>query len=182
MKFLNKSMKKYLFSLIAIIVGVLASGPVLAFCPVCTVAVAGGVGLAQYLGIDDTVTGVWVGGLTVSLIAWTLVWFDKKNIHFHGRKIITIVSYYALIVAPLFFTGILGHVLNKIWGIDRLLVGIIAGSIVFLIAGLWYESMKRKNNNHAYFPYQKVVMSVGSLIIVSGLFYILTKYIVTTYY
>jgi hypothetical protein len=32
-------------------------------CPVCTIAVAGGVGLCRYLGIDDLISGSWIGAL-----------------------------------------------------------------------------------------------------------------------
>ena len=53
-----------------------------AICPLCTIAVGAGVGLAQWLGVDDTATGIWIGGLTVSLIGWTIYWFDGKNIAF----------------------------------------------------------------------------------------------------
>lgn len=138
-------------------------------------AVGAGLGLSRWLGIDDTVAGLWVGGLTVSLIAWTIDWLNRKNIRFKGRKILTVVFYYGLIVVPLFWMGIIGHPFNKMWGIDKLLLGIIIGSIFFLAAGLWYQFLKKKNGGRAYFPLQKVAMPVGALIILSLVFYFLTK-------
>ena len=51
-----------------------------AACPVCSVAVAGGVGFSRWLGIDDTISGIWLRGLIVSLSFWFLSWLDKKNI------------------------------------------------------------------------------------------------------
>jgi len=42
----------------------------LAVCPVCSIAVAGGVGLSRWLGIDDTISGIWIGGLIISLAIW----------------------------------------------------------------------------------------------------------------
>ncbi|MBU2028952.1 hypothetical protein KJ761_03645, partial [Patescibacteria group bacterium] len=74
------------------------AGSVQAICPVCTIAVGAGVGFTRYLGIDDTISGLWIGGLTVSIIMWTINWLNKKNIHFKGRKIITTLGYYLLIV------------------------------------------------------------------------------------
>ncbi len=124
-----------------------------AICPVCTIAVGAGVGLARYLKVDDAISGVWIGGLTVSMIMWTVNWLNKKNIKFIGRKILITAIYYAIIVLPLFYTGIMGHPLNKMWGIDKLLVGIIFGSVVFFAFGLWYQFLKKKNNNKAYFPF-----------------------------
>jgi hypothetical protein len=146
-----------------------------AICPVCTIAVGAGVGLSRYFGVDDTIAGVWIGGLTVSMIMWTINWFNKKNIKFVGRKIITTVAYYALIVVPLFYTGIMGHALNKIWGVDKLLIGIIFGSIFFFAFGQWYQVLKRKNGGKAYFPFQKVAMPVLPLVILTIIFYFITR-------
>lgn len=147
----------------------------LAVCPVCTVAVGAGIGFSRWLGIDDTITGLWVGGLTVSLIMWTINWFDKKNIAFKFRKIITSAGYYLIIVAPLYWMGIMGHAYNKIWGMDKLLLGIVIGSIIFLNSSLWYQNLKKKNNNKAHFPFQKVAMPVGFLALFSVIFYFITK-------
>jgi len=146
-----------------------------AICPVCTIAVGAGVGFSRYLGIDDTITGLWIGGLTVSMILWTINWLDKKNIHFKGRKIVTTLSYYLLMVVPLYFMNFMGHPLNKIWGVDKLLLGIIAGSAAFFGANAWYDQLKAKNNGHAYFPFQKVAMPVGALLTLSLIFYFLTR-------
>jgi len=149
----------------------------LAVCPICTVAVAAGVGLSRWIGIDDAITGLWIGGLTVSMIAWTLSWFDKKKIKFAGRAVITTIGYYALIVVPLYFMGLIGNPANAVYGnwLDKLLLGIIVGSFGFWAGASWYYYLKEKNNGHAYFPFQKVVMPTAPLIILSVLFYFLTK-------
>ena len=149
----------------------------LAVCPICTVAVGAGVGLSRCLGIDDSITGLWIGGLTVSMITWTISWFGKKNINFKGKNIITAVGYYLLIVVPLYFMGIIGNPLNSLCGcgLDKLLLGIIAGSSAFYFGASWYFFLKEKNNGHAYFPFQKVVMPISPLIILSIIFYFLIK-------
>jgi hypothetical protein len=146
-----------------------------AFCPVCTVAVGAGVGLSRWLGIDDSITGLWVGGLTVSVSIWTINWLKKKNYNFKLRALITFIFYYALIVLPLFFMGIIGHPFNKLWGVDRLLLGVIIGSIAFYAAGAWYQHLKKKNNDRAHFPFQKVAMPILALVVLSFVFYYLTR-------
>lgn len=146
-----------------------------AFCPVCVVAVGAGLGFSRWLGIDDSIVGVWIGGLTVALIGWNLGWFIKKKINFKGRTIITISAYYLLLVLPLFFIKDVWHPLNTLWGINKLLWGIVLGSLFFYGAGAWYQYLKRKNNNRAHFPYQKVVMPVLALALVSLFFYFITK-------
>jgi len=97
------------------------------------------------------------------------------RIHFKGRNIVTIAGYYLLIVLPLYFVGIIGNPSNALhnYGIDKLLLGIITGSIAFYFGAVWYYYLKQKNNGHAYFPFQKVVVPVSPLIILSIIFYFL---------
>jgi len=150
---------------------------VLAVCPICTIAVGSGIGLSRWLGIDDSITGLWIGGLTVSMIAWTISWFEKKKISFNGIKILTVIGYYLLVVVPLYFMGLLANPLNAIYSnwLDKILIGIVVGSIGFWLGAEFYYSMKEKNGGHAYFPFQKVVMPILPLIIMSIIFYFLTK-------
>lgn len=147
----------------------------LAVCPVCTIAVGAGVGLSRWLGIDDTIIGLWIGGLTVSIIMWTISFLNSRKIVFKGRKLLTTVGYYLLIVVPLYKTGIMGHPYNRMWGMDKLLFGIALGSIFFFMGGLWYLRMKEANQGHAHFPFQKSLMPVIPLVILSVLFYFITK-------
>ncbi|HOX10371.1 MAG TPA: hypothetical protein P5323_00140 [Candidatus Moranbacteria bacterium] len=168
-----KNKRKILFFLT--VFSFLITSSAKAICPICTVAVGAGVGLSRWLGIDDTITGLWIGGLTVSMIMWTIDWLGRKNVYFKKRKTIIAVVYYLLIVAPLYWMDIIGHPFNKIWGIDKLFLGIVFGSIVFWSGANWYFYLKAKNNGHAYFPFQKVAMPVGPLIILSFIFYFLTK-------
>ena len=166
-------MKKYL--LFSAVIGLFLAKNALAVCPVCTVAVAAGVGFSRWIGIDDTITGLWIGALIVSSIAWTINWMNRKNYRFKGRKILITAGYYLIIIVPLYWKGIMGHEYNKIWGIDKLLFGIILGSVIFLASVLWYQNLKKKNNGKAYFPYQKVAMPVGFLAIFSAILYFITK-------
>ncbi|MCL5017158.1 MAG: hypothetical protein M1155_00630 [Patescibacteria group bacterium] len=149
----------------------------LAICPICTIAVGAGLGLSRWLGINDSITGLWIGGLTVSMITWTEDWFDRKNIHFKFRSWVTTIGYYLFVVAPLYFTGMLANPANAIYStwLDPLIIGIIVGSLGFWLGVEWYYALKSKNNGRAYFPFQKVVMPISPLIIMSVIFYFLTK-------
>jgi len=52
---------------------------VYAVCPICTVAVGAGLGISRWLGIDDSVTGLWIGGLILSSGLWLADWIGKKG-------------------------------------------------------------------------------------------------------
>lgn len=155
--------------------GLVLALPAKAVCPVCTIAVCAGLGLSRWLGIDDTVSGVWIGGVTFSLIAWTKSWLDRKRIRFPGRPILIAAAYYALVLGPLFWLDIIGHPQNVLWGMDKLLLGTLFGSVGFALAASLYEPLKRRNGGKPHFPFQKVAMPVGALVILSLFFYFLTR-------
>jgi len=171
-----KSFKK-LSNLIAILATTLFLFPKEAFavCPVCTITVTAGVGLCRWLGVDDTISGVWIGGLLVSTIIWTINWLNQKQIKFKFRKILVILSYYAMVILPLYFADIIGHPQNKLWGQDKLMVGIIAGTIAFLLGVYLNDYLKRRNNGKVHLAFQKVLIPLSLLTVASVIFYFITK-------
>ena len=146
-----------------------------AICPVCTVAVGAGLGLSRWLGIDDIISSLWIGGFIISLIMWTNFWLDKKNIQFKYRNYLTGILYYILIILPLYLTGIIGHPFNQLWEIDKIILGIFFGSLAFYSGAKFHFHRKKKNNDQVHFPFQKVVFSITPLIILSVVFYFITK-------
>lgn len=146
-----------------------------AVCPLCAVAVGAGVGFSKWLGIDDTITGVWIGAFMMSLVLWTINFLTKHNIKFLFRKLLITALYYAPLVWYLHHKTLIGHPENTLWGIDKLLLGIIVGSILFVINMCLYQAFKERNNGHAWFPFQKIVMAVIALLVTSGIFYLITR-------
>jgi len=142
-------------------------------CPICTIAVGGGVGLCRYLGIDDLISGVWIGALLFSLFLWTIDWLNRRKIKFLFRKPLVFVFWYGLTIFPLMKVGIIGHPLNKFLGIDKLIFGIFSGTIAFLISILFEDYLRKKNQGKAYFKFQKVIIPVLFLIILSLIFWLI---------
>jgi len=169
-----KKIKPFFISAI-LLFGLLLAKQSLAVCPVCTIAIAGGIGLSRWLGVDDSVSGVWVGGLIISSIIWFLYWLDKKQIHFKFRRLIVAALFYLIVVLPLYWTGIIGHPYNKFCGMDKLLFGIISGSVAFLIGNWLSNLLKKKNQGKSFFRFQKVVFPILFLIILSAIFFFLVK-------
>jgi hypothetical protein len=149
----------------------------LAFCPVCTIAAAAAVGLSRWIGVDDTISGLWIGGLTVSAIAWTINWLkNKKNISHWWLNILIGIAYYAMIMIPFYKTDIISfHPANMLWGVDKLVLGLVIGSIFFFFGHWLYLIVKEKNGGHAHFPFEKIVFPVTPLLILSAVFYFITR-------
>lgn len=165
--------KKFINSVIVLLIGFfLFSKEALAICPVCTIAVGAGLGLCRWLGIDDLISGTWIGGLIISLILWTIDWLNKKGIHFLFRKILISFFFYFIVIAPLYWLGIMGHPFNKFWGIDKLLFGMMTGSLVFILSVFFHNFLKKKNQGKSFFPFQKVLIPILFLIITSLIFWL----------
>lgn len=147
--------------------------PIKAVCPVCAVAVGTGLGFSRYLGIDDTISGLWVGGLILSMSLWTADWVHKRGvkIKINVLNVVSSVIFYAITIIPLYYSGIIGHPYNTIYGIDKLLFGTIIGSLIFLLA-LSLDKTVRRINGKQLFIYQKVAFPVLGLIIISLIFYL----------
>ncbi|MBM3247580.1 hypothetical protein FJZ17_03535 [Candidatus Pacearchaeota archaeon] len=149
-------------------------------CPVCTVAVGAGVGFLRAWGINDIITGIWFGALIVSSIAWMIDYLNRKNIHFLFRKILVIIAFYALFIVPLYYWKIngepvMGALGNVIFGIDKVLFGVIIGTIVFILAMLANNYLKKINDNRVMINYQKILIPLIFLIIVSVIANLLIK-------
>jgi len=165
-------MKKILLFLSSIFY-LLSSTTAHAVCPVCTIAVGAGLGLSRYLGIDDSLSGLWVGGLILSAALWTADWLHKRGLKIKIRviNIVSIIAFYALTIIPLYYSGVIGHPYNTIYGMDKLLFGTIIGSLVFTL-GISLDKIARKKYGRQFFVYQKVVFPVVSLIIITLIFYL----------
>ena len=149
------------------VIGLSLAKSALAVCPICVVAVGAGLGLSRWLGVDDTISGLWIGALLVSITVWTHDWIVKKGWGFKYGLYAIGAGYYLLTLGPLYYSEIIGHPLNKIFGIDKLVFGTALGTIIFIVAVWLHSFLKTKNNGKSYFPYQKVVIPVVILIITS---------------
>ena len=145
-------------------------------CAVCTVAIAGGLGISRMLGVDDMVVGVWVGAGMFALAQWTVYYFEKKNINNIFVKALCYIGWYSLII-PLYLGKNPSIVFNlkTVIGIDSFVFSIIIGSSVLFGSAKLYYYMKEKNGGKPHFPFEKVVLPVVSLIITSLIFFLTTR-------
>lgn len=143
-------------------------------CPVCTVAVGAGLGLSRALGIDDAVTSVWIGGLILSMSFWLHSWLSKRwsSLHATSYFLLTTFLMYVLTLYPLYWTKYIGRATNTAWGIDKILLGTVVGSLFFL-GGLWADKKARAKWGKQFFQYQKVVFPVVALLLGSLLLHFL---------
>lgn len=156
------------------LVGFASAKSAFAVCPICSFAVGAGLVVTRLVGIDDSITGVWIGALIMSMSLWTVNWLIKRNWNFRYSKTIVSLGFVIITILPLYYMDIFGHPLNRLWGMDKLILGTVIGGVVFTWMAFWYIKIKANNGGHAIFPFQKVVMPLGALTILSIFFYLVT--------
>ncbi len=139
-------------------------------CAVCTVAVGASLEIARRLGVDDSVVAVWSGAFLMLIGFWTLKWMEKKSWQFKGRNFLVLT----LSVAMIGFIYI-SHLVYMpkpilIFWIDPFLFATICGALLLKYSSDFYQWMKKKNDGHAHFPFEKVFVPVTSLVLLSWLF------------
>lgn len=146
-------------------------------CPVCTVTVIAGLGISRLLGIDDLITSTWIGGFILSFSFVMINWMDKKwpKLMVNKYKLPIIILMYLLVIIPLKWNGSIGIARNTFWEVDKIILGIFFGSAAFL-AGAFADKYQRTKYKKIFFPFQKVVFPVITLIILSVIFFFATKH------
>lgn len=146
-----------------------------AVCPVCTVAVAGGLGISRWLGIDDFISGLWIGGLALSITIWCWNYLKKKNKLSMFTGFLALLAVYAMTIYPLYLYNLVGIAGNTIWGIDKVISGVFSGTIIFWLGVFFHSVLKKKNKGKVYFPFQKVAVPFSFLLLASIAYYALCK-------
>ncbi len=148
--------------------------PVYAHCPLCTAATGAAIAVTRWYGIDDSVVGLFVGGMIISTAFWFNNILKKRNkgkeyIAYQGLILIfisllsTLVSFY--------FGGLIGTGIYILYGIDKLLIGIFIGSFLTWFAFYLHDMLRQINRDKNYIPFQAIVLAFVFLSTASVSFY-----------
>lgn len=145
--------------------------PAFATCPVCVVTVGSGLWIAEKLGVDDLIASLWIGALTAAL---AIVFADNfKKIKLPYPRVSWSVFSYIFLLLFLQSQGKLNNPCSQIWGVCKILLGTTLGMIVFWLGVLIDQKLREKNNQKVFFPFQKVVVPVSTVLLTSFIFYLL---------
>lgn len=147
--------------------------PSLAVCPLCTIAVGTGLGLSRLIGVDDSITGIWIGGIIFSSSLWLANWLNKKGIKVPHKEELSIVLLLLFTIPFLYWGGIIGIPGNSLLGIDKILFGMTIGFISFFWGVLIDKKLKDINNGKVLFYYQKVILPLFFLSLSSFIIYLI---------
>jgi len=174
----RKMRKAFMLTLAVAIafIGVLPA--VMAHCPLCTGATIVGVGITRSFGLDDSIVGVFVGGMIISTALWFNNVLKKRNIGTKGNEKLRLLSLIILTsiltLVTFYYAGLFGRGNEfRIFGIESILVGSFSGGILSLGAFYYSNYLKNKNGGKVLFNYQTMIISLIALIVNAGLFALL---------
>jgi hypothetical protein len=139
-------------------------------CAVCTVAIVGGLTISRKLGVSDASVGIWIGAMLFALSQWTNEFLTKKNIKNKYIHYLMYVLWFCSII-PLYLgkTPSIEFGFNTILWVDSFLLSVFVGVGILAGSVLLYRYMKNKNGK-PHFPFEKVVLPICSLTLISILF------------
>jgi len=152
----------------------------LAHCPLCVAGAGVGLTLTRWIGVDDSITGVWLAAFLGATAFWTYSALNKKlkikeNLKVMLKPIIYVLFFILTIWSFYKFNLVVKH--GDIFGIHKLTFGMIVGAIVFYLVDI-FDDFLIKRNGKVFFPYQRIIMSLGSVFFLSIAIYILINYFV----
>ncbi len=170
MSSINFILTVFLISLISVI------NPVLAHCPLCSAATGAAVAVTRWYGIDDLIVGTFIGGFMISTAAWfnNILKKKKRKDYIPFQYGILILSSIVLTVLTFYLAGLLGNTNPsfRIFGIDKILVGMLFGSVVSLVAFKLHGILKSNNGNKSYLPFQVIIVTIALLSFTSLIYYL----------
>ncbi len=141
--------------------------PTFAQCPVCVVTVGGGMLLAKKLGIDDFLVSVWISALNTVISFWLA---PKIKIKYLNHPLILSLLMYFLTLAYFHFSSQLGLPGNRLFGVDKIILGQTLGLLSITLGNLSYLYLKKRNGGKTVFPYAKVVFPFGLTLFITLVF------------
>ena len=139
-------------------------------CPVCIVTIGGGLFIAKKLGIDDLLVSIWISGLNTAIAFWFASMIKKKIIN---NPYLWSFLFYITTLIYFWQTKQLNHPRNTFFGIDKILLGTTIGLLTSIVALLIDKLIRKKNKGKVLFYYQKVIIPLLLLSIVTVVFKLL---------
>ncbi len=172
-------------ALIAFMIGLLLFVPsAFAHCPLCTTGAAASLGVARYIGVDDSIAGLFLGALIVSTALWFNRWLKKRANYRFQETILVTISFLTFAV-PFYYGGLITdfemvkvmpehHAMLGLGflGIDKLLTGMLFGSLAIWAAFALSDHIKNKRGS-VLWPYQGLSFMFIVLTILTLIFWII---------
>ncbi|MCX6706016.1 MAG: hypothetical protein NTV24_02815 [Candidatus Woesebacteria bacterium] len=170
--------KLFIFFLILVSLFIIHPQKALAHCPLCVAGAGVGLTLSRWVGVDDSITGLWMGAFLGAMSFWiysSLVRKIKKTNLVWLKPLIYVLVFASTIWSFYKFNLVLR--MGRMFGLDKLTFGIIAGGTAFYLVDE-INNLVIRIKGKTFFPYQRIIVGLGSIFLLSFLdYYIIGYYI-----
>lgn len=152
----------------------------LAHCPLCVVGAGAGLGISRYLGIDDSITGVWLAAVLGAVALWTDTWLRAKlsllsRVSRSLTRPFVYLLFFLLSLFSFYQAGWMDEHVGTIFGFPKLAFGVVSGGVLFYLIDI-ADDWLIKRYGKVFFPYQRIVVSLGAMVLLSLAIFILINY------
>jgi hypothetical protein len=168
-------MKNIKYSIPLSLVGLVLARPAYAHCPLCVAGAGAGLSLSRVLGIDDSITGVWLAAFLGAMSFW--VNNSVKKTYIPMQKLAIYLAIFVATIISFYRFGLINEHNGLIFNLPKLTFGMITGGVLLYIVDKANILIKEKNGK-VLFPYQSIVFMLGSMAILSIGIYILINYFI----
>jgi len=134
--------------------------------PVCAIGIASGLGISRWLGIDDITLGLWIGALILSVSIQFDIFLSKKGKSFPFSFWVIFGGTWALSFLPI-LKSLTQDPSCNIFGFPRIICGSVLGAFTLFLVDRVNNFIINKHNKKVYFYYQRVIIPIIGLIIIS---------------
>lgn len=148
-----------------------------AFCPVCAVVAGAGLGIFEWLGVDDSISGAWLGAFILSTAVLSNNYLIKKGKKSNLQLALVALLFYGAVFGGLYWqSGIFmfTNPFNKIFGVNKIIFGTLIGSALLAVSPWIDRGLRKMNNGKTFINYQKILIAIFLLLVSSGILYFLT--------
>ncbi|HJY98338.1 MAG TPA: hypothetical protein VJ227_01340 [Patescibacteria group bacterium] len=169
-------MKKFISFFLAAGAFLLTPQVAFAHCPLCVAGAGAGLTLSRLVGIDDSITGLWLAAFlgAVSFLTYNRLSGKFKIKAFFLAKPALYVAIFAATIWSFYKFNLVVR-MGTIYGIDKLTFGMVVGGVVFYLIDVVNDTIY-KVAGRSLFPYQRMVLSLGSILVLSVIDYFLISY------
>ena len=158
-----------------IILQLIFPSAVYAHCPLCVAVAGAGLTLSRLLGVDDSITGVWLAAFLGATSLWLTNLIRKKYLSFKTEIIYIVI--FATTIFSFYRFGLVNEHNGLISNLPKLIFGMIVGGVVFYLVDV-ANALIRKKVGRSLIAYQGVVVSLASMTLLSIFFFVLVNYII----
>lgn len=168
-------MKKIKFSILLSLFGLLLARSVSAHCPLCVVGAGAGLSLSRVLGIDDSITGIWMAAFLGAMSLWIGNSLKKKYVPF--QEFIIYIVIFATTIVSFYRFGLINEHNGLIGSLPKITFGMLTGGILFYLVDKG-NALIKKVRGKVLFPYQPIIFNLSAMLLLSIGVYVLINYFI----